>query len=164
MSRKPFWKVLALAAALAVSAIVSTPAAAIAEQLPFKAKLTGNAHPDFSRYPVVTNHETGEGEATHLGLFLWEDDETARFNSEGTAATVEGSFTMTAASGDKLCGTFTTVASVDEDGNLLIHGDFVFDGGTGRFENATGTGTLDAIGYFSAGFPVEGTFDGTIEY
>jgi len=164
MSRKSFWKVLALAAALAVSAIVSTPAAAIAEQLPFKAKLTGNAHPDFSKYPIVTNHEIGVGEATHLGLFLWEDDETARFNPEGTAATVEGSFTMTAANGDKLYGTLDTVASFDEDGNLLIEGDYEFAGGTGRFEFATGKGKIFAIGYFAPDFPVEGTFEGTIEY
>jgi len=153
---------LALMAALAVGAIVSTPAAAIAEQLPFMAKLTGNANPDFTNFPEVTNHETGEGEATHLGLFLWEDDETATFTPEGVS--VVGTFTMTAANGDKLYGTFLSSASFDAEGNLIIEGDYEFAGGTGRFENATGTGRIDAIGYFSEGFPVEGTFDGTIEY
>jgi hypothetical protein len=153
---------LLLFAAVAVSAIVSMPCAGIAEVLPFKAKLTGNATPNFSGFPIVTNHETGEGEATHLGLFLWEDDETATFTPDGVS--VVGTFTMTAANGDKLCGTFLSSAAFDAEGNLIIEGDYLFDGGTGRFENATGMGKLNAIGYFSEGFPVEGTFDGTIEY
>jgi hypothetical protein len=148
--------------ALAVSAIVSAPSVAIAEQLPFMANLTGNAFPDFRQYPRVPNHEIGEGEATHLGHFLWEDEELAIFGMDG--ATIHGSFTMTAANGDKLYGTFDTVASFDEDRNLLIEGDYTFAGGTGRFEFATGEGKLFAIGYFVPDFPVEGTFEGNIEY
>jgi hypothetical protein len=159
MSRKCF---VVLMAALVVSGIASTLTVATADELPFKAKLAGNACPDFSGLPIVTNHETGEGEATHLGLFSWEDDEVAIFGPEG--ATVKGIFTMTAADGDKLYGTLDTIASFDEDGNLLIAGDYTFAGGTGRFEFATGEGKLFAIGYFGPNFPVEGTFEGNIEY
>ena len=43
---------------------------------------------------------------------------------------------MTAANGDKLYGTFLNFAAFDENGNLLIEGDYVFAGGTGRFEFA----------------------------
>src|SRR5262245_43347454 len=160
MSRMSF---VVFLVALAACAIGSTPAAAVAEQRPFMAKLTGNAHPDFSGFPVVTNQETGVGEATHLGLFLWEDDEVAIFDPDTGTATVTGSFTMTAANGDKLYGMLDTFAHFDAAGNLQIEGDFTFDGGTGRFEFATGGGKLRAVGYFAPGFPVEGTFEGHME-
>jgi hypothetical protein len=125
--------------------------------------LTGNAHPDFVNFPTVTNQETGEGEATHLGRFIWEDDEIAVFAPDFTF-TVEGTFTMTAANGDQIYGEFTTSGFVNEEGNLIIHGDYEFIGGTGRFADVTGSGVLDAVGGGPPDFPIAGTFNGTIDY
>jgi hypothetical protein len=163
MSRRSFWKVLAFAAALAVMAIISTPAVVIAEQVPFKAKLAGNAHLTPTDDPfVLLNHETGEGEATHLGQFQWEDDEVATFVPGGL--TVVALFTMTAANGDELYGEFSSVGSFDEDGNLVIQATYNFVGGSGRFIDATGSGTIDAIAFLSPGLPFVGTFNGTIDF
>jgi hypothetical protein len=77
---------------------------------------------------------------------------------------VVASFTMTAANGDKLYGELTSSGSFDQDGNLVIEGDYQFVGGTGRFEGATGSGTIDAVAFLSPGFPFVGQFDGTIVY
>src|SRR5262245_1910893 len=146
---------------LAAITVASSPGVAAAR--PFKATLTGNAHPDFTNFPVVTNHETGEGQATHLGRFLWEDDEVAVFSPDGTLA-VEGTFTMTAANGDQIFGEFTRSGFIDEQGNLIIHGNYSFTGGTGRFADVTGTGELDAVGGGGPDFPIQGSFQGTIDY
>ncbi len=121
MSCKSMQNVLVAVASFAAFAIADAPNAAAAE--PFKATLTGNAHPDFTHFPVVTNEETGVGEATHLGRFIWEDEEVAVFAPDGTF-TVEGTFTMTAANGDQIFGEFTTTGYINGDGNLVIHGNY----------------------------------------
>jgi hypothetical protein len=113
---------------------------------------------------VLRNDETGAGEATHLGQFVWSDVEYADFAAIPGGVAVTGTFTMTAANGDALYGTLKTVGYFDADGNLVIHGTYEFTGGTGRFVNASGSGDIDAIAYLSPGLPFEGTIDGTIDY
>ena len=136
--------------------------ATVASAKPFKAKLTGTAAPDFSGFPVVSNEEVGVGNATHLGKFLWEDDETAIFTSL-THAVVTATFTMTAANGDKVFGTLSTEGDIVA-GTLLIHGTYEITGGTGRFANATGSGELDAVAEPGPPFGYSGTFTGTLNY
>src|SRR6266436_3080832 len=155
MSCKSMQNVLVAVASFAAFAIADAPNAAAAE--PFKATLTGNAHPDFTHFPVVTNEETGVGEATHLGRFIWEDEEVAVFAPDGTF-TVEGTFTMTAANGDQIFGEFTTTGYINGDGNLVIHGNYEFTGGTGRFADVSGSGELDAVGGGPPDSPFSGTF------
>jgi hypothetical protein len=46
----------------------------------------------------------------------------------------------------------------------VIHGNYQFTGGTGRFADATGSGDIDAIAFLAPGLPFEGTFTGTINY
>jgi hypothetical protein len=111
----------------------------------------------------VENTEIGVGNATHLGKFKWEDEETATFNPDFTFSVV-GSFTMTAANGDKLTGTFETTGFVNAEGQLVINGEYVFDGGTGRFANATGEGTLDALADALPSLGFKGSFNGTLNY
>jgi len=163
MSRKPVHNILVTAISLATLGILCAPNSA--EAKPFKATLTGNAHPDFSTFPVVTNEETGEGQATHLGRFKWEDDEVATFAPpDFNTFTVEGTFTMTAANGDKIHGELSTSGFINEDGNLIIHGTYQFTSGTGRFAHVAGSGQLEAVGGGGPDFPVTGTFVGTIDY
>lgn len=164
MSRKCICRVLGLAAVVAFGVFTRTNVA-VAEELPFKASITGNAHLSPTDVPfVLRNDETGTGNSTHLGNFIWADTEYADFASIPGGVEVSGTFTMIAANGDKLYGELSTVGSFDEDGNLVIHGAYRFTGGTGRFINATGSGDIDAIAYLSPGLPFAGTFDGTIDY
>jgi hypothetical protein len=165
MSRNSSWKVLALVVALVAGATTLPCGTAAAQELPFKASLTGNAHLSPTGDPaVLRNDETGQGNATHLGLFTWEDVEYADFDEIPGGVSVVATFTMTAANGDQLRGAFTSTGLFDVDGNLVIHGQYQFTGGTGRFANATGSGNIDAIAFLSPGLPFEGSFDGTIDY
>jgi hypothetical protein len=90
--------------------------------------------------------------------------EYADFDEIPGGVAVTASFTRTAANGDQLYSTFTSVGYFDEDGNLLLHGEYQFTGGTGRFADATGSGDIDAIAYLSPGLPFDGTFTGTIDF
>jgi hypothetical protein len=158
-------RALRFAATVALGAMLCSPAVATAEERPFKASLAGNAALSPTDNPcVLRNNETGDGNATHLGRFTWESEEFADFCASPGAVVVIGSFTMTAANGDVLDGVYTAIGEFDAAENLVIHGTYEFMGGTGRFADATGSGDVDAIGFFSPGLPVFGTIAGTIDY
>lgn len=154
-----------LVVAFSLAALATVPGVAAGEELPFKARLTGNAHLSPTDDPsVLRNDETGMGIATHLGAFTWADVEYANFAVIPGGVAVVATFTMTASDGDQLYGTFTSTGNFDKDGNLVIHGRYQFAGGTGRFSDATGSGDIDAIAYLSPGLPFEGTFAGAIDF
>jgi hypothetical protein len=151
-----------LVIALATAAV---PAVASAEDRPFKASLAGNAVlSPTDNVCVLRNNESGDGNATYLGHFEWESEEFADFCATPGGVAVLGSFVMTAANGDELYGVYTTLGEFDAAGNLIIHGTYEFDGGTGRFAGASGSGDIDALGFLTPGLPVFGTFTGTIDY
>jgi hypothetical protein len=156
---------LAITAALAVGAFARFPGAAVAEERPFIAALTGNANLSPTDDPMIMrNEETGEGEATHLGRFTFASVEFVDFSNFPPRVAVKARFTMTAADGDRLCGRYKTVGLANDEGNLDILGTFRFTGGTGRFADATGGGHLQATAFFAPGLPFEGEFSGTIDY
>jgi hypothetical protein len=153
-----------LAVALVFGAMVSSPVQA-GNPRPFKATQTGNAHLTPTDNPrFVRNDETGTGNATHLGLYSWTSVEIVDFIGFPPDVAVCGSFTMTAADGDKLYGAYETTGRLIDPVTLEVQGTFTFTGGTGRFANAAGGGVLGAKAYLSEGLPFEGTFDGTISY
>ena len=92
------------------------------------------------------------GNATHLGRFT--RFEKATLGPNGAAS---GTIDFVAANGDELHVTFT--------GSFVspttITGTYTIDGGTGRFEGATGTAIFEANTDFQH---VDVTFDGTISY
>lgn len=157
---------LAIAAALWIGGAALSPQAVAAEQLPFSTNmLTGNAElTPTDDACIMRNEETGSGKATHLGMFTWTDVELVDFCAIPDGVSVVGWFTMTAASGDLLHGELTTTGVFDQDGNLLIDGDYVFTGGTGRFADATGSGEIEVTAFLSPGLPFEGKLRGTIDY
>jgi len=160
-----FCKVLAITAALAVGAIARFPGGAVAEERPFQAAWTGNAHLSETKNPwIQRTDETGAGEATHLGGFTWASVESVNFKNFPPEVAVEATFTMTAADGDELFGEYTTIGLANDEGNLDILGVLSFTGGTGRFAGATGGGVLQATAFFAPGLPFEGEFLGTIDY
>lgn len=75
---------------------------------------------------------------------------------------------LTAANGDKLHGTFTGQSTVPGGVGTEVHvsGTFVFRGGTGRFEDATGTAEMTGVITQAATFPWPGRWEwkGTIRY
>ena len=165
MSRSSICRFLAITAALAVGAFARFPGAAVAEERPFLAAWTGNAHLSETQKPwIQRNDETGAGEATHLGAFTWASVELVNFKDFPPRVSVVATFTMTASDGDELIGEYTTVGLANDEGNLDILGVFFFTGGTGRFAGATGGGLLQATAFFAPGLPFEGEFSGTIDY
>ena len=158
-------RVLAIVAVFAIAAKTLPPGAVAAEERPFSAMLSGNAHLSPTEVPwILRNDETGVGEATHLGRFTWASVEFVDFSNFPPQVTVLGTFTMTAANGDLLYGNYSTVGIPDEAGNLVIHGSYQFAGGTGRFAAATGGGSIDAVASLAPGLPFIGMIDGTIDY
>ena len=77
---------------------------------------------------------TGTGRARHLGRYTWASTECFNFT---TLVTVDGRFTLTAANGDALTGTYSGGATVA--GEVATFDDqAVITSGTGRFEGASG--------------------------
>ena len=93
---------------------------------PFKATITYS----YSSYWVE-----GVGNATHLGLLTT----VSAYVCDGTNTV--GHDVFTAADGSELFMDWTAVLNAD----YSQDGTWVFSGGTGRFEDAAGSGTLHAI-------------------
>jgi hypothetical protein len=84
---------------------------------------------------------TDAGQATHLGAYAYHSNEC--FN--GATGEFSGAFTMTAANGDTITGTYAGVV-VSVVGDLgFYEQDNVITGGTGRFAGASGGFHLSGI-------------------
>jgi glutamate dehydrogenase/leucine dehydrogenase len=71
---------------------------------------------------------------------------------------------MIAANGDELRWTYEGTGSLpDEDGDSTLTGTFVISGGTGRFSDATGSGTFQGTGNAVTG-AASLSYRGTISY
>jgi hypothetical protein len=79
---------------------------------------------------------TGVGTATHLGVITVERTATLTATATPGIFDFNGQATLTAATGEKLTSTITGTLNA-----TVGHADLVYQwtGGTGRFENATGT-------------------------
>jgi hypothetical protein len=73
-----------------------------------------------------------------------------------------GTSFWTAADGDVLFGTYAGYLQFNPAGYFEIHGHFVFIGGTGRFQDATGAGRASGAQYLDGTFDLR--LDGTISY
>jgi hypothetical protein len=111
--------------------------------VPFKATDTGAATVVGGSGTVIRTADTGSGHASHLGRFTLEAGETIDL---ATGTITNGFYTMTAANGDSVTGTYSGQALPGLTG-YEVSGPVT--GGTGRFASATGFlvwhGTLDPI-------------------
>lgn len=131
--------------------------------LPFRASVSGNANLTPTDDPcILRNEETGAGTATTLGTFQWRDVEAVDFCAIPGGVAVVASFVMTAANGDELAGELTTTGTFAANGDLIIEGTYVLAGGSGRFANATGIGTVSVVARMAPGLPFDGMLVGTI--
>jgi hypothetical protein len=107
------------------------------------------------------------GTLSHFGLTRMR---TSHIPDLETGALTQGEFTIVAANGDEVHGTYDGTAAYDPDRADVVHGTatFVVSGGTGRFAGATGSitatllETMDDPSFASA--KVSWTLAGTIYY
>ena len=132
--------------------------ARLGSELPFQGTLEAS-EVHTGAFPVLHSVLTGSGQATHLGRF------TVGFVFDITIggmapSTTIGTFTLTAANGDSISGTFTGTGIV-ANGMVTIVENATITEGTGRFVNATGSFRVDRIGSQST-LLSSGTLSGTI--
>jgi hypothetical protein len=108
-------------------------------------------------FPILLLHITGVCTLQHLGRVTL--DATQTVNLISLAIANDG--TYTAANGDVLHAPFTGVATFNSDGSASFTGSEVYEGGTGRFSNASGSSSLSGTATIPNG---EYTTSGSIAY
>jgi hypothetical protein len=92
---------------------------------------------------------TGSGHATKLGSYSGRYRECL---DPATGAVTGGTFTLTAASGDKVFGTYSGQAVPTDDPDVVAYEDpGVITGGTGRFAGAGGTWSTSGLANLATG-------------
>jgi hypothetical protein len=130
-----------IAVASFLAALATAASSAAGSEVPMKLRDTGSAAIVAASGPVVHTEDTGVGEATHLGRYTLAATQDINL---ATGAVTNGSFTLTAANGDTVRGTYSGQALPGLVG-YTVSGPIT--GGTGRFAGATGflvwRGTVD---------------------
>ena len=147
----------------ALLALTATTAIASSQSRPFKVVIDGNAGPVFTGPCTIENTETGTGHATHMGTITWQSTESV--DACGPDAIVHAAFVITAATGETVTGTYSTIAHLDfAASEVRAAGLFRITGGTGRFAAASGRGVITAEGSLVPPFGVLGDLTGTIDF
>jgi hypothetical protein len=109
-------------------------------------------------YSSASGWTNGVGNATHLGLLTTVSSYTDIKDSKGNVIGTIGHDVLTAADGSELFMDWSAKLNADytEDGT------YKFSGGTGRFEDATGSGTIHA--FFTPEYDIVLIMTGTIAY
>jgi hypothetical protein len=119
-------------ALMSLALLVTIALSALAKPRPFHLKEHGTA--TFNADGTITSD--GTGTATHLGRFTLHRTATLTPSPDGSDAIVNGEATITAANGDLLKASITGTFNPATGNGVLI---YEWKGGTGRFQNATGT-------------------------
>jgi hypothetical protein len=140
MPRKVYCLVLFAVAAAAL--VASTTAGATT--VPYKGSDVGTwangTEPCPGSFIITTS-----GVATYLGSYTYSSHECATGDT-----TYAGVFTLTAANGDTITGTYSgDVVSVNSVGDVYYEQTNTVTGGSGRFDGATGSFHLSGVGYAS---------------
>jgi hypothetical protein len=119
---------------------------------------------------VLTGTGVGSGHATHLGKVTVSASELLDFTvSPGNVVIRDGQLVMVAANGDELHWTYSGSGPVpNASGEVTFGGVFTITGGTGRFADATGSGTFEGSGSVVTGpvtvAYVTVSYEGTVDY
>ena len=140
----------ALTGILVLAALALPMQAAASDQVPFKAAETGTFQMSGQCEPSgLVLDVSGTGDATQLGHY------TAHYREcfdPATGVVTAGSFTLTAANGDKVFGTYSGQVSPTGDPSVIAFEDpGVVTGGTGRFADAGGTLTQSGVANLATG-------------
>jgi hypothetical protein len=98
------------------------------------------------RCPVLTVQAVGGGQAAHLGQFT--SVQTHCVNPEGSdpLSFTDGFYTFTAANGDTIFGSYSgRLIPTETPGVFSLDGHFTVAAGTGRFEDASGSGSASGL-------------------
>ena len=143
-------KLLTLTMAVALL-LMSIPAASAGPNArPFKASMEGSVF--FVGDPACTNNpwslrtdSAATGRVSHLGRTTM----TARHCTPGGTSVEGGEMTLVAANGDQMFIEYEAFAPPpNENGIVVVEGDFEIVGGDGRFEEAHGGGDLYVLVVF----------------
>ena len=130
-------QVALLCMALAIGAVSMGASSARAKEVPMRGSGTGQITGMTGGPTGVTITATGEGEATHLGKFTRTEEILLNPNT----GTFTGTLTFVAADGSELSCSFEGAFIAANE----AAGTYTFTGGTGRFENASGTASFSVI-------------------
>jgi hypothetical protein len=108
-------------------------------------------------FPILLLHITGDCTLRHLGHATLDMTQTVNL----ITMSITNNSTYTAPNGDVLHAPFTGVATFNPDGSVSFTGAEVYEGGTGRFSNASGSSALSGTATLSTG---EYTTSGSIAY
>ena len=144
--------VLALLTVGILSLSLTLPVQAASHPVPFKAQIT--AHDQVSNdsvsCPVPPNFAStilGTGVGTHLGRFTATMHDCFTPAGPGVFVFQSGVFTLTAADGSEVHGTYsgqlTATPTTSHDAVFDLHGTYTITGGTKRFQDATGSGVME---------------------
>ena len=145
---------------LVLPALALPAAAAAADQLPVNGAETGTFQ---LLGPCETGglvlEVTGTGHSTQLGSYRGDYRECL---DPATGAVTNGTFTLTAANGDKVFGTYAGQAFPTDEPNVVNYDDpGVITGGTGRFAGAGGTVSTSGLANLATG-EYTGTISGSV--
>ena len=132
---------------LVAVAVLVPPDRASAEERPHSSRGT-------AQFVSPTGDFVGAGSATHLGLY----EEVGNATISATGA-IDGWATYKAANGDEL---YATIAGQLNGRTGAITATVTYVGGTGRFEDATGSATL--LGQILPDGTIAVAVEGTIDY
>jgi hypothetical protein len=135
--------------------VVTAAKGHMAKDRPFKGSYTTSSE-ILQPAPFLRTRITGTGHVSHLGYSTFVALSTLEFTSQPPFQ-LYGTATFTAANGDAFYTSFTGTSTPTGQGTLDIVMNHIIAGGTGRFENASGS----FVGYTTA-FP--GHSDGYIEH
>jgi hypothetical protein len=125
---------------------ISAPIPAIAAgQVPFNASFTTEATMEFVPPFYLRVFVTGEGNASHMGRTSAVTTDQLINLQDGTGT---ATYTLTAANGDTLVVAISALTT-NIPGGVMFEGDYTVTGGTGRFEGATGSGSLAGSALFT---------------
>ena len=147
-------------AAVLLLAFCAATAIAAPKDSALRSDLSGFAAPVFNPDGSFSNTVTAFGKSPRIGNFFLTTSETSQVQSGGSW-TVSGTFTIDGKKGEVITGTFTAIAAADSEGFANSEGTYTITGGTGRYVNARGTGTITGRWRLEPPFEYRGALDGT---
>jgi hypothetical protein len=136
-----------------LSLSLASPVKSAALSVPFKAQInaydqvgTDAVCPASPPSPPLASTILGTGVGTHLGRFTANMHDCFTLAGAGLYVFQNGLFTLTAADGSELHGTYSgqlvATPTTNQDAVFDLHGTYEITGGTKRFQNASGSGLM----------------------
>jgi hypothetical protein len=142
--------------AMFLTAALASPVVA-KQDVPFHGSLQAD-ETDTLAFPFLSVSLSGTGQATHLGRYTT----TFQLQVDVRTSSSLGSFMLIAANGDGVFGTISGHATDVGDLTSIVE-IATITGGTGRFEGATGSFTVERLLDQATGIS-SGSFDGAIDF